>query len=98
MANYREIPGNLITLALEGTFDVIAHGCNCFCTMGAGIAPQMARTFKCDTYSLEDDHYDKSNKGNFNKMGQIEFRDFLVSTMSGAHPVNYAGIVTHEFK
>ena len=30
--------GNLITMALEDKFDVIIHGCNCFCTMGAGIA------------------------------------------------------------
>lgn len=30
--------GNLITLADEGQFDVIAHGCNCHCNMGAGIA------------------------------------------------------------
>jgi len=96
MGNYREIAGNLITLALQGEFDVIAHGVNCFCTMGSGIAPQMAKTFGCDMYSLEDNH--QINRGNFNKLGQIEFRDFLVSTMSGAHPVNYAGIVTHEFK
>lgn len=32
------VKGDLIKLALEGKFDVIVHGCNCFCTMGAGIA------------------------------------------------------------
>ena len=26
---YEEIQGDLIKLALEGNFDVIAHGCNC---------------------------------------------------------------------
>ena len=36
--NYKEIEGNLISLALAGNFDVIAHGCNCFCTMQSGIA------------------------------------------------------------
>lgn len=30
--------GDLIELALAGEFDVIVHGCNCFHTMGAGIA------------------------------------------------------------
>jgi len=30
--------GDLISLAEEGIFDVIIHGCNCFCTMGSGIA------------------------------------------------------------
>ncbi len=34
----KKIKGNLVTLAKNGNFDVIIHGCNCFCTMGAGIA------------------------------------------------------------
>lgn len=33
--------GNLIDLAFDGQFDVIVHGCNCFCTMGAGIAKEI---------------------------------------------------------
>jgi O-acetyl-ADP-ribose deacetylase (regulator of RNase III) len=37
--------GDLIALAKSGRFDVIAHGCNCFCVMGAGIAAQIARHF-----------------------------------------------------
>jgi O-acetyl-ADP-ribose deacetylase (regulator of RNase III) len=37
----KEIEGDLIDLAKRGHFDVVTHGCNCFCTMGAGIAPQM---------------------------------------------------------
>ena len=32
------VDGDLIKLAEQGEFDVIIHGCNCFCTMGAGIA------------------------------------------------------------
>jgi O-acetyl-ADP-ribose deacetylase (regulator of RNase III) len=36
------ITGDLIALAKEGRFDVIAHGCNCFCTMGAGVALAIA--------------------------------------------------------
>ncbi len=34
--------GDLISLAEEGMFDVIIHGCNCLCAMGSGIA----KTFK----------------------------------------------------
>lgn len=34
----KTIKGDLIKLALAGEFDLIVHGCNCFCTMGAGIA------------------------------------------------------------
>lgn len=37
--------GDLIQLALAGEFDVIIHGCNCFCTMGAGIALSIKRIF-----------------------------------------------------
>ena len=33
-----KIKGDLIKFAINGKFDVIIHGCNCFCTMGAGIA------------------------------------------------------------
>lgn len=34
----KQVTGDLLVLAKEGKFDVIVHGCNCFCTMGAGIA------------------------------------------------------------
>ena len=37
--------GDLIALARAGHFDVIVHGCNCFCTMEAGIARVIAREF-----------------------------------------------------
>lgn len=37
------IQGDLIKLAQAGSFDVIVHGCNCFHTMGAGIAGQLAK-------------------------------------------------------
>jgi O-acetyl-ADP-ribose deacetylase (regulator of RNase III) len=40
----REAHGDLIQMALAGDFDVIVHGCNCFCTMGAGIAKQIKAT------------------------------------------------------
>jgi O-acetyl-ADP-ribose deacetylase (regulator of RNase III) len=50
---YYETHGDLIKLALEANFDIIAHGCNCLSTMGAGIAPQMARAFVCDKFEME---------------------------------------------
>lgn len=37
--------GDLIELAKEGRFDVVVHGCNCFCVMGAGIALSIKRWF-----------------------------------------------------
>ena len=39
------IEGDLIKLAKAGEFDVIIHGCNCFSTMGAGIADTIAKEF-----------------------------------------------------
>lgn len=75
MNNYQEIEGDLITLAKEGMFDVIAHGCNCFCTMKRGIAPQMAEAFDVQNekiFTLE--AYNK--KGDINKLGQIEIGYF----------------------
>ena len=43
--DYKEMYGNLITEALFGKFDVIAHGCNCQDLQGAGIAKQMKKPF-----------------------------------------------------
>lgn len=91
---YAEIDGDLISLAKQGKFDVIAHGCNCFCTMGAGIAPQMAKAFGCDTYTLEqvEDAYDengfqieKNYRGDINKLGQINFKKLWVNNEKVYH-------------
>lgn len=41
----KETVGDLIALFKEGRFDVIVHGCNCFCTMGAGIAKAIKKEF-----------------------------------------------------
>jgi len=37
--------GDLIQKASAGEFEVIVHGCNCFCTMGAGIAKTIKQVF-----------------------------------------------------
>ena len=37
--------GNLLDLAEAGEFDVIVQGCNCFCTMGGGIAREIAERY-----------------------------------------------------
>ena len=41
----KTVEGDLIKLALGGNFDLIVHGCNCFCTMGAGIAKSIKEYF-----------------------------------------------------
>ena len=67
---YEEIDGDLIKLTKEGKFDVIVHGCNCFCRMKRGIAPQMAEAFDCDKFYMER----PAVSGQINKLGQIEFQ------------------------
>jgi O-acetyl-ADP-ribose deacetylase (regulator of RNase III) len=84
MGSYKEIKGDLIKLALNGEFDVIAHGCNCMCNMGAGIAVGMNRTFGVGGYQLEHPNM----RGNINKLGQIEFRHFPLTTETGVYIVN----------
>jgi O-acetyl-ADP-ribose deacetylase (regulator of RNase III) len=39
------IKGDLIQLGKDNEFDIIMHGCNCYNTMGAGIAAQIAQQF-----------------------------------------------------
>ncbi len=82
--DYQEINGDLITLAKQGCFDVIAHGCNCFCRMKRGIAPQMADAFGCDKYDLEEKQYE----GDINKLGQIDYGTFEVNNSKYISVVN----------
>lgn len=44
-AEMKTVQGDLLQMALRGDFDVIVHGCNCFNTMGAGIAKFVKATF-----------------------------------------------------
>lgn len=62
----RTIKGDLLDLALEGNFDVIIHGANCFNCMGAGIALQIARNFP---EAVEADN--KTRRGDLRKLGDI---------------------------
>lgn len=39
------VKGDLIALAREYEYEAIAHGCNCLCTMGSGIAPMIRQAF-----------------------------------------------------
>lgn len=83
--NYREINGDLIELTKQGHFDVITHGCNCFSTMGAGIAVPMKNSFGCDMFPREG----KLNKqgereavevGNIDKLGCIDYQTKIINS------------------
>jgi O-acetyl-ADP-ribose deacetylase (regulator of RNase III) len=62
----RYIDGDLLKMSKD--FDVIAHCCNCFCTMGAGIAPQIKSKFP-DAYIVDC----QTIRGDINKLGTISY-------------------------
>lgn len=66
---YKIIKGDIIELAKSSEFDVVVHGVNCFCTMGAGLAPQMDKAFGCSNFEKENPKY----RGDFNKLGTLDF-------------------------
>lgn len=65
------VQGDLIKMAYDFEFDVIGHGCNCFCVQKAGIAKQMVKHFGTDYkngfFTPEDEMY----RGDINKLGTI---------------------------
>lgn len=62
----KTVRGDLIQLALDGEFDVIIHGCNCQCAMGAGIAKAIKSVFP-EAYQADC----KTPKGEKTKLGAI---------------------------
>ena len=62
------VRGDLIKLALAGEFDVIIHGCNCQCAMGAGIAKAIKSTFP-EAYQADLE----TEKGSRDKLGTISY-------------------------
>lgn len=68
----KEIKGNLITLSKQGKFDVITHGCNCFCRMGSGIAPQIKEAFP-EAWEADKN----TQKGDYRKLGNYSFGGYI---------------------
>ncbi|MGB3212164.1 MAG: macro domain-containing protein [Desulforhopalus sp.] len=63
-----KVEGDLVTLAVKGRFDIIVHGCNCFCTMEAGVAraiqDEFPEAYAADLVTI---------KGDRNKLGDFSF-------------------------
>ena len=62
------IDGDLVKEA--ELFDVIAHCCNCYCNMGAGIAPQIKAKFP-EAYLVDC----TTERGDESKLGTITFTE-----------------------
>jgi O-acetyl-ADP-ribose deacetylase (regulator of RNase III) len=58
----RKIKGDLLELAKQGEFNLIAHGCNCQKNFGAGLAKQIANEFPI-AYEVDREEY-KPELGN----------------------------------
>jgi len=56
------ISGDLIKMGLTGDFDVIVHGCNCFHTMGGGIALTIKKVFPSAFQADKQTEYGDENK------------------------------------
>lgn len=67
----KTIEGNLITFALNGEFEVIVHGSNCFNTMGAGIAAQIKECFP-EAYEIDQ----RTKVGAPYKLGDLTYHHY----------------------
>lgn len=88
----KKVKGNLIKMAEDGDFDVIVHGCNCFHTMGAGIAGQLAAKYP----EVPQVDIDETELGDRNKLGtytavQIERPDILFTVVNAYTQFNCGG-------
>jgi O-acetyl-ADP-ribose deacetylase (regulator of RNase III) len=87
----KTIEGDLIELALEGHFDVIVHGCNCFCSMGGGIARTIKSVFPA-AYAADC----KTTSGDRDKLGTCTVADCptesgTVTVVNAYTQYDYAG-------
>jgi O-acetyl-ADP-ribose deacetylase (regulator of RNase III) len=71
----KTLSGDLLKLADMGFFDVIIHGANCFCTMGAGIAAQIRKKYP-EAYKADCN----TKKGDKKKLGT-----YSMATIYNAH-------------
>ena len=77
------IRGDLIDLAKQRHFKIICHGCNCFNTMGAGIALQIATEFpEAAAVDLATISGDKDKLGTYTSayIGKYKMRVFNLYT------------------
>ena len=86
----KHVEGNLLDLAEQDKFDIIVHGCNCYCTMGSGIARQIKDRYP-KAYLVDQ----LTQSGDLEKLGK-----FTQAHISGflSFPTPADGSHTHSFK
>ncbi|WP_291346396.1 macro domain-containing protein [Desulfobacula sp.] len=85
------LKGDLLQFALTGRFDVIIHGCNCFCSMGAGIAKLIRDNFP-EAYQadLKTGMGDKEKLGTYS-MARIERNNNIFTIVNGYTQYDFSG-------
>lgn len=93
MKNLRvqEKNNDLFKAILQDKLEVIVHGCNCFCTQGAGIAKIMKKTFRTDLFKMEENKY----SGDINKLGIIDY-EFRYLSQGNWYKQNDLKLIEHE--
>ena len=81
--------GDLLALARAGRFDVIVHGCNCFCAMGGGIARAIREEFP-EAYAADL----ATLRGDRNKLGTFSS---AAVTRNGRHFTIVNGYTQYDF-
>jgi O-acetyl-ADP-ribose deacetylase (regulator of RNase III) len=84
----KTVKGDLLKLFKDGEFDAIVHGCNCFHTMGAGIAAQISKQFPV-AFSQDVKH---SKHGDRNKLGTFTTAWTAFGLIVNAYTQFYPGI------
>ena len=76
----KHVKGNLLDLAERGDFDVIVQGCNCFNTMGGGIAREIAERYPmAAAMDMETTPGDYTKLGNWTVgLNDLTDRKFLI--------------------
>ncbi|MCD4722820.1 MAG: macro domain-containing protein [Desulfobacula sp.] len=85
------LKGDLIQFALAGRFDVIIHGCNCFCSMGAGIAKLIRDDFPAAYQAdLKTGMGDKEKLGTYSH-ARIEKNGNIFTVVNGYTQYDFSG-------
>jgi O-acetyl-ADP-ribose deacetylase (regulator of RNase III) len=87
----KTIHGDLIQLAQAGRFDVIVHGCNCFCTMGKGVAKSIKAAFP-EAYAADcrTKPGDRDKLGSFSK-ALVPLGDHAVTVVNAYTQYEFGG-------
>jgi O-acetyl-ADP-ribose deacetylase (regulator of RNase III) len=72
--------GNLLDLAEQGAFDIIVQGCNCYNTMGSGIAKEIRERYP-EAYRADQ----QTEKGSVMKLGNWSEVDTGMFTIINAY-------------